>query len=150
MGITAIGGASGGISSLLLHKLQCGWWDVGNANNGILAGLVSITAGCATFEPEAGFVVGVVGGLIYFLSSNFLLKIRVSPFFLILRGFLLQFVDPSSVRFIRCGRCGSLSFGVATLSRRSCLGKGEEESRAGGGGLVEEPAYRTARFVMSL
>ncbi|CAN0415683.1 unnamed protein product, partial [Laminaria digitata] len=77
MVITIIGGASGGISSLLLHKFQCGWWDTSNANNGILAGLVSITAGCATYEPEAAFVVGSVGGLVYFLSSNFLLRIHV-------------------------------------------------------------------------
>lgn len=77
MTVTVIGGASGGISSLILQKLQCGWWDVGQANNGILAGLVSVTAGAGTLEPEGAFVVGVLGGLVYYLSSNLLLKMHV-------------------------------------------------------------------------
>eukprot|EP00752_Nemacystus_decipiens_P002347 g2217.t1 len=73
MGVTVIGASAGGIASLLLFKLKYGYWDVGNATNGILAGLVSITAGSGTFEPEGAFVVGLIGGLVYFLSSNFLL-----------------------------------------------------------------------------
>lgn len=77
MGVTIIGGSSGGIASLLLFKLKNGYWDVGNATNGILTGLVSITAGGGTYEPEGAFVVGLVGGLIYVLSSNFLVRIRV-------------------------------------------------------------------------
>ncbi|CAM9643274.1 unnamed protein product [Ascophyllum nodosum] len=77
MVVTVIGGASGGIGSLILHKMQCGWWDVGQANNGILAGLVSITAGAGTLEPEGAFVVGVLGGLVYFFSSNLLLKMHL-------------------------------------------------------------------------
>lgn len=77
MGVTVIGGSSGGMSSLLLLKVKHGYWDVGNATNGILAGLVSITAGSGTYEPEAAFVVGLVGGLVYFLSADFLVKIRV-------------------------------------------------------------------------
>ncbi|CAN0109450.1 unnamed protein product [Pylaiella littoralis] len=77
MGMTVIGGSSGGLSSLLLHKTQSGYLDVGNATNGILAGLVSITAGCSTFEPEGAFIVGSIGGGVYFLSSNLLLRIRV-------------------------------------------------------------------------
>ncbi|CAN0083549.1 unnamed protein product, partial [Hapterophycus canaliculatus] len=77
MGVTVIGGSAGGISSVLLSRLQSGYWDTGSATNGILVGLVSVTAGCATFEPEAGFVVGAIGGLVYVASSGFLLKIHV-------------------------------------------------------------------------
>ena len=77
MGVTVIGGSSGGIASLLLFKLKYGYWDVGNATNGILAGLVSITAGCGTYEPEAAFVVGLIGGLVYFLACNALVNMRV-------------------------------------------------------------------------
>lgn len=77
MVVTVIGGASGAMSSLLLHKNRWGWWDVGATNNGILAGLVSITAGCATLEPEGAFISGAVGGLVYYFSSNLLVRLRV-------------------------------------------------------------------------
>lgn len=77
MVITIIGGSSGAVSSLILHKMQWGWWDIGATNNGILSGLVSITAGCATMEPEGAFIAGAMGGILYFGSSNFLLKLRV-------------------------------------------------------------------------
>ncbi|CAB1096928.1 unnamed protein product [Ectocarpus sp. CCAP 1310/34] len=74
MGVTVIGGASGGITSLLVNKLQCGYWDTGSALNGILTGLVSITAGSGTYEPEGAFVVGALGGVLYFFASNLLLR----------------------------------------------------------------------------
>lgn len=77
MGVTVIGGASGGITSLLVNKLQCGYWDTGSALNGILTGLVSITAGSGTYEPEAAFIVGVLGGVLYFFASNLLLRNHV-------------------------------------------------------------------------
>lgn len=78
MDITIIGGSSGAVSSLILHKMQWGWWDIGATNNGILSGLVSITAGCATMEPEGAFITGTLGGVIYFFSSNLLLRLQVS------------------------------------------------------------------------
>ncbi|CAN0363947.1 unnamed protein product [Ectocarpus fasciculatus] len=74
MAVTVIGGASGGISSLLVNMRLCGYWDTGSALNGILAGLVSVTAGAATYEPEAAYVVGLVGGVLYVYASNLLLK----------------------------------------------------------------------------
>lgn len=77
MVVTIVGGSSGAVSSLLLHKWQWGWWDIGATNNGILSGLVSVTAGCATLEPEAAFIVGVFGGCLYYVSSNFLLRLKV-------------------------------------------------------------------------
>lgn len=38
--------------------------------NGILAGLVSITAGCDIMDTWAAFVVGIIGSLVYCLSSR--------------------------------------------------------------------------------
>merc|ERR1719436_1923674 len=39
--------------------------DVGGFCNGILAGLVAITAGCASVEPWEAIIIGIVGGLLY-------------------------------------------------------------------------------------
>lgn len=77
MAVTVIGGASGGISSLLASKRLCGYWDTGSALNGILAGLVSVTAGAATYEPEGAYVVGLIGGVVYVHASDLLLKYHV-------------------------------------------------------------------------
>jgi hypothetical protein len=54
-------------------------WSVAKACNGILCGLVSVTAGCATIPPQLALVTGVVGALVYMGSSRFvlvLLKVR--------------------------------------------------------------------------
>merc|ERR1712227_721662 len=46
--------------------------DVGGFCNGILAGLVSITAGCAFVKPWETVIIGLIGGLIYQLASMLL------------------------------------------------------------------------------
>jgi len=47
------------------------------ANNGVLAGLVGITAGCATVEPYGAFFIGIGAGFVYVLSSKLLVKLGI-------------------------------------------------------------------------
>jgi len=47
------------------------------ANNGVLAGLVGITAGCATVEPYAAFFIGFGASFVYVFSSKFLKKMGI-------------------------------------------------------------------------
>jgi len=49
--------------------------DITTLTNGILAGLVSITASCDQVEPWAAFIIGIVGSLIYLLGLNLLNKL---------------------------------------------------------------------------
>lgn len=51
--------------------------DVGGFCNGILAGLVAITAGCNAVEPWESVLIGLVGGLLYVGASMLLAKLKV-------------------------------------------------------------------------
>lgn len=45
-------------------------WDLIIAGNGALAGLVSITGPCAFVQPWAAFIIGIIGGFVYFVASK--------------------------------------------------------------------------------
>eukprot|EP00929_Paragymnodinium_shiwhaense_P048993 TRINITY_DN24733_c0_g1_i2.p1 TRINITY_DN24733_c0_g1~~TRINITY_DN24733_c0_g1_i2.p1 ORF type:complete len:465 (+),score=103.22 TRINITY_DN24733_c0_g1_i2:93-1487(+) len=51
--------------------------DVGGFCNGILAGLVSITAGCAVLHPWESIITGLLGGLIYQAFSMLMQRLKI-------------------------------------------------------------------------
>ncbi|CBJ33345.1 ammonium transporter [Ectocarpus siliculosus] len=77
MVITTISAAFGAITNSVIGKVRLGYWDSGAANNGLLAGLVGITAGCSTCEPEAAMVIGIVAAFVYTYSSKLMLKLQI-------------------------------------------------------------------------
>ena len=56
---------------------EIGFLDVQSLNNGILAGLVSITASCNNVEPWAAFCIGLIGSVIYLALSKLLIFLQV-------------------------------------------------------------------------
>lgn len=52
-------------------------YDLTMAMNGALGGLVAITAGCSVVYPWAAIVIGIVGGLVYYGFSKFLIKMKI-------------------------------------------------------------------------
>merc|ERR1719409_1253217 len=63
---TTLAAATGGLTVFVLrYFLNKGKYDLGGLCNGILAGLVSITAGCSNVESGSAFLIGIVGGLIF-------------------------------------------------------------------------------------
>eukprot|EP00971_Amphidinium_carterae_P303489 6030535-Amphidinium_carterae.1 len=74
---TTIAPATGGITVLLLKFAQLKRYDVGGMCNGILAGLVSITAPCGNVTNWSAFLLAIIGGFIYFGASN-LLRLWIS------------------------------------------------------------------------
>jgi len=73
---TTLSAAAGGISAVSLEKLLGvrRTWDVAAMGNGILAGLVSITAGCASVQPWAAVIIGIGGACCYRLASRLMLR----------------------------------------------------------------------------
>lgn len=55
---TTLAGAGGSIFPLLLNRYLYKSWDINILFNGILAGLVSITSGCAIIDSWAAFITG--------------------------------------------------------------------------------------------
>jgi Amt family ammonium transporter len=53
------------------------------ALNGILAGLVGITANCATVRLEGALVIGAVSGLFYNLASELLERFHIDDVVLV-------------------------------------------------------------------
>jgi len=76
---TTLAATSGGMTTVIQERIQ-GYrkvWDVNAMCNGILVGLVSITAGCATLMPWAAIIAGFGGGVVYRYTSRALLYCRV-------------------------------------------------------------------------
>jgi Amt family ammonium transporter len=69
---TALAGAAGAVVTMLITWWRFGKPDVSMAGNGVLAGLVAVTAPCAWVNPVAAVFIGVVGGLIVYLGVWFL------------------------------------------------------------------------------
>jgi ammonia channel protein AmtB len=59
---TTLAAATGGITVFLLRYVIMHKYDVGALCNGILAGLVSITAGCGNMESGSAVATGLIGG----------------------------------------------------------------------------------------
>jgi len=76
---TLLAGAAGGMSSMLYMWLKGPTKkpDPGLSVNGILAGLVAITAPCAFVSPLASVVIGLISGVLVCLATFWLEKLRI-------------------------------------------------------------------------
>lgn len=63
---TTLAAACGGIMSFVLFSVKYKKYDLGSFANGILGGLVGITAGCANVDTHAAVFIGLVAGGIVF------------------------------------------------------------------------------------
>jgi len=99
---TTLAAASGGLTASFLGKFLSGKWNIGLACNGVLAGLVSITAPCAVIKPELSIVIGFFGGLIYYGFSALMIRLKID--------------DPLDAAAVHgaCGFWGVVSVGIFT------------------------------------
>jgi Amt family ammonium transporter len=66
---TTISASMGGIIALLLIKFRTKKWSLSTFLNGVLSGLVAITAGCAYVETWASLIIGFFAGCIYYWAN---------------------------------------------------------------------------------
>lgn len=63
---TTLAAAAGGVTAVIASKIATNRYDPGLTINGVLGGLVGITAGCATVEPIAAIIIGAIGALVMY------------------------------------------------------------------------------------
>eukprot|EP00904_Undaria_pinnatifida_P000757 jgi/Undpi1/10682/HiC_scaffold_29.g13130.m1 len=114
---TTIAGGVSCITSVVVAYFRLGYVDITAANNGVLGGLVAITAGCAVVMPEGALVVGFVAGFVYNASSALLLKLQID-----------DVVDASPVHMF-CGAWGVLAAGL--LAEKDNYGEAYYSERQG-------------------
>eukprot|EP00171_Calliarthron_tuberculosum_P002704 IDg2704t1 len=73
---TTLAAAAGGVTTLIVRKLMDHIFDLISVLNGVLAGLVAITASCAFAETYAAVIIGAIGALVYIFTAELLLKLK--------------------------------------------------------------------------
>jgi Amt family ammonium transporter len=98
---TTLAGCAGAVSALIFSWIWFKKPDASMTLNGLLAGLVSITAPCAVVSPGASIIIGGIGGVLVVLAVEFIDKV-------------LKIDDPvgaSSVHLC-CGVFGTIAVGI--------------------------------------
>lgn len=74
---TFLASAAGGISTMIYTHFRYGKIDITMVINGVLAGLVSITAGCNVVGPESAIIIGLIAGVLVDVAVLYVDKLRV-------------------------------------------------------------------------
>lgn len=74
---TFLASAAGGMSTIFYTYFKYGQIDVTMTINGVLAGLVAVTAGCNVLEPGSAIIIGLVAGVLVDVAVIFIDKIKI-------------------------------------------------------------------------
>ena len=100
---TNMAGAAGGIAATVTAWLYLGKPDLSMIINGILAGLVGVTAACAYITIGSALVIGLIAGIIVVFAVTFFDKLRID-----------DPVGAISVHLV-CGIWGTLAVGLFSV-----------------------------------
>jgi Amt family ammonium transporter len=134
---TLVAGCAGGVIAMLTVWWMDGKPDVSMTCNGVLAGLVAITAPCGSVETWAAVVIGAIGGVLVVFSVKFFDRMKVD--------------DPVGAISVHgvCGTWGTLSIALFSTYDDAFLGR-EDAGLFYGGGLDQlwtQGSYVLAHFV---
>ncbi|MDR1058307.1 MAG: ammonium transporter [Treponema sp.] len=98
---TCLAASAGAVSSLIFSWIWFKKPDCSMTLNGLLAGLVGITAPCAVVSPGASIIIGLIAGVLVVLSVEFIDKV-------------LKIDDPVGACSVHlsCGIFGTLAVGI--------------------------------------
>ena len=119
---TLVAGCAGAIVAMVVNWLKDGKPDVSMAANGLLAGLVSVTAPVGAVSTRDAIIIGAVGGAVVVFAVAFFDRVRVD-----------DPVGAISVHGI-CGTWGTLSIALFAQYDDAFLGR-EDAGLFYGGGL---------------
>jgi ammonium transporter, Amt family len=71
---TILAGAVGSLAAMAIGRLLDGHWGAGRSLNGLLGGLVGITASCAIVSPAGAVAIGLITGSLVILAEDLILK----------------------------------------------------------------------------
>jgi Amt family ammonium transporter len=74
---TNIAAAAGGLAAMFAYWMRSGKADLGMTLNGVLGGLVAITAPCAFVTPLASVIIGLIGGLLIVVAVPLLERLKI-------------------------------------------------------------------------
>ena len=74
---TFLASAAGGISTMFYTYFKYGQIDITMTINGVLAGLVAITAGCNVVGPDAALLIGIIAGVLVDVAVILIDKIKI-------------------------------------------------------------------------
>ena len=119
---TMLAAVAGGLATTITIWIVAGKPDLGMIGNGVLAGLVAITAGCGAFTPVFSFITGLVAGVIVVFSVIGLDKLKLD--------------DPVGAVSVHgaCGFWGVFAIGLFAKYDDAFLGR-EDAGLLYGGGL---------------
>ena len=109
---TNLSAAAGGVASTMTAWTLSGKPDLSMTINGILAGLVGITAGCAGVNYLGAVIIGLVAGVVVVFSVGFFDSIKID-----------DPVGAVSVHLV-CGAWGTLAVGLFDTSTGLFFGSG--------------------------
>ncbi|TYQ31950.1 ammonium transporter [Pseudanabaena sp. UWO310] len=135
---TNMGASAGGIAATIVAWLYLGKPDLSMIVNGILAGLVSVTASCAWITLPSALIIGAIGGVIVVFAVGFFDNLRID--------------DPVGATSVHlcCGIWGTLAVGLFAVGQKTDIGGGYILQAGAGpkaglffGGGFEQLLYQT-------
>lgn len=74
---TSLAAVWGGLTVTFIHYIHKKFMSIGHCLNGILAGLVGVTASCFAISPVEAFIIGSVSGVVMYGGDLWLNKLRI-------------------------------------------------------------------------